>query len=344
MRAHRTDRGRSLACCVGDLRGQRVPSAAAGAESAAAGRRAAAGPRQRRHDARRDPEAVRRVPGHGSAAGAGADRSAVSAVPDAPARRCRTRAARNQQERNQLMNQLQRLTNPRAPVRGDEAMIKERLTALQELESRNAAEMRKAYNALDEVLDVRQQARFRVFEEQIERRKIELLMRARQQNRLNNQQGPKPIHQCDRRSVVSRSADRATATGIWLLATNAIMRATTVAAAAPGIRRLVVSAADVLTPQLADAFAKKIVLVQKQAEQKAVGSRSHHLHAGRNQFLPEVPGRRSAADRPDAARAHDDRRRARCPARPSSISTSSGRSRAAAAGSIPRVISPASCR
>jgi hypothetical protein len=97
---------------------------------------------------------------------------------------------KNQQERNQLMNQLQRLTNPRAQVRGDEAMIKERLTGLQELESRNAAEMRKAYNALDEVLDVRQQARFRIFEEQIERRKIELLMRARQQNRLNNQQGP----------------------------------------------------------------------------------------------------------------------------------------------------------
>ena len=97
---------------------------------------------------------------------------------------------KNQQERNQLMNQLQRLTNPRAQARGDEAMIKERLTGLQELESRNAAEMRKAYNALDEVLDVRQQARFRVFEEQIERRKIELLMRARQQNRLNNQPGP----------------------------------------------------------------------------------------------------------------------------------------------------------
>lgn len=97
---------------------------------------------------------------------------------------------KNQQERNQLMGQLQRLTNPRQPARGDEAPIKERLTALQELESRNAAEMRKAYNALDDVLDVRQQARFRVFEETIERRKIELLMRARQQNRLNNQQGP----------------------------------------------------------------------------------------------------------------------------------------------------------
>ena len=96
---------------------------------------------------------------------------------------------RNQQARNQLMAQLQRLTNPRQPNRGDEAQITERLSALQELESRNAAEMRKAYHALDQVLDVRQQARFRVFEEQIERRKIELLMRARQQNR-PNQKGP----------------------------------------------------------------------------------------------------------------------------------------------------------
>jgi hypothetical protein len=97
---------------------------------------------------------------------------------------------RTLQERNQLMGQLQRLTNPRLPKPVDESEIKSRLSMLQELEARTAAEMRKAYNALDEVLDVRQQARFRVFEEQIERRKIELLMRARQQNRLNNQQGP----------------------------------------------------------------------------------------------------------------------------------------------------------
>lgn len=97
---------------------------------------------------------------------------------------------RNQQQRNQLMGELQRLTNPRAAAaagKPDDATIKERLSALQELESRTAAEMRKAYNGLDDVLDVRQQARFRVFEEQIERRKIELLMRARQQNRLKQQ-------------------------------------------------------------------------------------------------------------------------------------------------------------
>ena len=93
---------------------------------------------------------------------------------------------RTQQERNQLMGQLQRLTNPRLAKPVDESEIKARLSSLQELESRTAAEMRKAYNALDEVLDVRQQGRFRVLEEQIERRKIELLMRARQQNRQNN--------------------------------------------------------------------------------------------------------------------------------------------------------------
>ena len=85
-------------------------------------------------------------------------------------------------QRLKLMGELQRLTNPRGPG-GDEATIKERLTALQELESRSAAELRRAYDQIDEVLDVRQQARFRVVEEQLERRKLELLMRARQ-NRL----------------------------------------------------------------------------------------------------------------------------------------------------------------
>jgi hypothetical protein len=99
---------------------------------------------------------------------------------------------RTTQERNQLMAQLQRITNPRLPKPADDGEIKSRLTALQELESRTAAEMRRAYNALDEVLEVRQQARFRVFEEQIERRKIELLMRARQQNRQNQQPPRRP--------------------------------------------------------------------------------------------------------------------------------------------------------
>jgi DNA repair ATPase RecN len=93
---------------------------------------------------------------------------------------------RNQLERGRLMGELQRMTAPRVKM-VEEAALKERLTALQEIESRTAAELRKAYASLDEVLSLKQQARFRLFEEQIERRKIELLMRARQQNRPNQQ-------------------------------------------------------------------------------------------------------------------------------------------------------------
>jgi hypothetical protein len=98
---------------------------------------------------------------------------------------------RFQQERGRLINELQRLTSARnARPLASEAMMKERLVALQELESRHAAEVRRAYNGIDEVLDVQQQARFRVFEEQIERRKLELIGRARQN--LRNQQRQKP--------------------------------------------------------------------------------------------------------------------------------------------------------
>lgn len=89
----------------------------------------------------------------------------------------------NLAQRVKLMAELQRLSNPRASTPPDDTVLKDRLAALQELESRSAAELRRAYNQIDEVLDLRQQARFRVLEEQLERRKLELLMRARQ-NRL----------------------------------------------------------------------------------------------------------------------------------------------------------------
>src|SRR5262245_33515461 len=52
------------------------------------------------------------------------------------------------------------------------------------------------------------------------------------------------------------------------------MRATTSLLAALAVGSSLVSAADVLTPQLADAFSKKIVLVQKQADEKASKTRS----------------------------------------------------------------------
>jgi hypothetical protein len=87
---------------------------------------------------------------------------------------------RHQQERQKIIADLQRLTAPRQASGADETTLKSHLDALQDAEQRAADEWRQAHQALDEVLDIRQRARFRVFEEQIERRKLELLLRARQ--------------------------------------------------------------------------------------------------------------------------------------------------------------------
>lgn len=91
---------------------------------------------------------------------------------------------RNQQARNQIVRELARLTAPPGArpnvTPGDEATISARLKALREHDERAAVELRQAYDALDQVLSVHQQARFRVFEERLELRKLDLLMRARQ--------------------------------------------------------------------------------------------------------------------------------------------------------------------
>ena len=90
---------------------------------------------------------------------------------------------RTQQDRNRLLQDLRRLANEG----GDENAIKDRLKALQDLDARARADVQKAYEGVDSVLDVRQQAKFRVFEENMERRKLELVTRARQANRPKNQ-------------------------------------------------------------------------------------------------------------------------------------------------------------
>jgi hypothetical protein len=91
---------------------------------------------------------------------------------------------RHQQARNQLLNEIRRMTNPpggAAPA--DEAALTDRLKALRDEEERAAVDIRKAYEGVDESLDVRQQARFRLFEDRMEQQKLELLMRARQNAR-----------------------------------------------------------------------------------------------------------------------------------------------------------------
>jgi len=91
---------------------------------------------------------------------------------------------RTLQERAGIIMSLRRLSNA-TPV--DETQIRDRLNALQELEARSAVDVKKAYEGIDQVLDLRQQALFRVFEELMDRRKLELVMRARQANRARPQ-------------------------------------------------------------------------------------------------------------------------------------------------------------
>jgi hypothetical protein len=92
------------------------------------------------------------------------------------------------QQRTRVLNVVRRLLMDSQP---DEGMLRDALKQLQEIDSRGEADARKAYEAIDQVLDLRQQAKFRVFEEQMERRKLELVTRARQANRLNRQQQQK---------------------------------------------------------------------------------------------------------------------------------------------------------
>jgi TolA-binding protein len=87
---------------------------------------------------------------------------------------------RNMAERFRIVQDLRRLTKDAAP---DEGQMRERLKALDELDTRSQAELIKAYDAINQVLDLYQQAKFRVFEENMENRKLALVMRARQANR-----------------------------------------------------------------------------------------------------------------------------------------------------------------
>jgi Spy/CpxP family protein refolding chaperone len=87
-------------------------------------------------------------------------------------------------ERTRRIMDLRRLGND---PRSDEGQIKTRLKDLADFELRAADEAAKAYAAVDQVLDVRQQAQFRAFEEMMERRKLELISRARQAARPKKQ-------------------------------------------------------------------------------------------------------------------------------------------------------------
>ena len=88
---------------------------------------------------------------------------------------------RNLRERAAVMRDLRQLLQ----TPGNDAQLKERLDALVRLETTTRADQAKAMDAIDELLDVRQRARFRLLEQQLELRKLELVNRARQRQRAN---------------------------------------------------------------------------------------------------------------------------------------------------------------
>jgi len=87
---------------------------------------------------------------------------------------------RHQQARTQMLADLRRTLNGPSPA---DAAVREKLKALRDEDDRAAVDLRKAQDGVDEVLDIQQQARFRVFEERMEARKLELLLKARQNAR-----------------------------------------------------------------------------------------------------------------------------------------------------------------
>jgi Spy/CpxP family protein refolding chaperone len=92
----------------------------------------------------------------------------------------RLQTVRRQQQRRRvvMVRELNALVN-QTPL--DEAAVTAKLKELEDLGARASEETRAAYDAIDRVLDVGQRARFRVFEEMMERRKLDLVGRARRQ-------------------------------------------------------------------------------------------------------------------------------------------------------------------
>jgi hypothetical protein len=86
---------------------------------------------------------------------------------------------RMQRERNVVLREAQQLMAGRGPVE-DPAAVTAKLKLYDDLMVRSADQLRQAYASIDELLNVRQRVRFRVFEERMAQKKLELLAQARQ--------------------------------------------------------------------------------------------------------------------------------------------------------------------
>lgn len=80
----------------------------------------------------------------------------------------------HQQRRRDGLRELRQLS---VSAGSDDAQLREHLKVLADVDERFAQEQRKVVAGIDGLLNVRQQARFRVYEEEMERRKLDLIGR-----------------------------------------------------------------------------------------------------------------------------------------------------------------------
>lgn len=97
---------------------------------------------------------------------------------------------RGQRRRQQLLNELNQISRGAEPA--DEATLNVKLKALDDLSASVDQDVRDAYARVEEILDVRQRARFRIFEQRMERQKLDLMARARGAARAQAPDAPVP--------------------------------------------------------------------------------------------------------------------------------------------------------
>ena len=86
-----------------------------------------------------------------------------------------------------MLRELRRLSNQ--PGTSD-VLLEERLEMLREHDRDSAEALEQAHAGIDEILNVRQRVRFRMFEQQMQRRRADMLQRARRGNQNRGGQNP----------------------------------------------------------------------------------------------------------------------------------------------------------
>lgn len=94
-------------------------------------------------------------------------------------RRLQEARMQSNRRRTKALNELRGLAGPNGPADVTDSVIEAKLKELTAAEQEGAADVRKALDELEAGLNVRQRARYRLLEENVERRKIDFLTKVR---------------------------------------------------------------------------------------------------------------------------------------------------------------------